>query len=148
VTDISFYHLQAEPLDRALPRLLEKVLEREYRTLIRGTSEERLTSLDESLWTYKSLSFLPHGREGEGDPATQPIFLTRDEGNQNSAQVIVLIEDAPAPDIDIFDRCLYMFDGEDEGTLAAARVRWKAFKDQELSVNYYQQTETGWQKKA
>ncbi len=150
MTEVSFYHLQSEPIERALPRLLEKVRERGFHVLVRGVTGERLEILDESLWTYRPESFLPHAREGEGvDPAQQPIFLTlAGEGNANGATILVLTEDAPADDIAEFERCIYMFDGNDETALTAARTRWKAFKERDIPVSYYQQTETGWEKKA
>ncbi|WP_373085465.1 DNA polymerase III subunit chi [Sneathiella sp.] len=150
MTDVSFYHLQSEPLEKALPRLLEKVLERGFRVVIRGVSEERIELLDDALWTSLPASFLPHAREGEGvDPAEQPIFLTLDAAqNPSAANVLVLIDDAPAADLTTYERCLYMFDGNNDTVLAAARARWKGLKDQEVAVSYYQQTETGWQKKA
>ena len=150
MTDISFYHLQSEPIERALPRLLEKVIERGFRVLVRGLTEERLDALDESFWNYRPDSFLPHARDAEGVvPAEQPILLTLSEdAGANDANVLVLTEDAPAADLAPFERCLYMFDGNDDVALAAARTRWKEFKDSDISVSYYQQTDTGWRKKA
>jgi DNA polymerase III subunit chi len=150
LTDVNFYHLQSDPLNRALPRLLEKVHERQLRALIRGKSEECLEELDECLWTYRPASFLPHAIDREGvDHASQPILLTTSTTtNLNAAGVLVLVEDAEAADISDFDRCLYMFDGNDETALAAARTRWTSLKDQDIPVSYFQQTKAGWQKKA
>ena len=150
MTDVSFYHLQSEPIERALPRLLEKVTERGFRVIVRGVTEERLEMLDESLWSYRGESFLPHARAGEGvDAAAQPILLTFDPAEKaNGATVLVLTEDAPADDIVEFERCLYMFNGNDETALTAARTRWKTFKERDIPVSYYQQTEAGWEKKA
>ena len=150
MTDVNFYHLQSDPLNRALPRLLEKVQERQLRALIRGRSDECLEDLDESLWTYRPSSFLPHAIDKEGlNHASQPILLTTSTtANLNSAGVLVLVEDAEAADVNDFDRCLYMFDGNDEAALASARSRWTSLKDQDIPVSYYQQTDTGWQKKA
>ena len=150
MTEVSFYHLQSDPIERALPRLLEKVRERGFRVLVRGMTEERLEILDEALWSYKPVSFLVHGRAGDTlDPAEQPIFLTREaEGNANGATILVLTEDAAAEDIKEYERCLYMFDGNDDAALKAARTRWKALKENDIPVSYYQQTEAGWEKKA
>ncbi|MCC3304873.1 DNA polymerase III subunit chi [Sneathiella sp. HT1-7] len=93
---------------------------------------------------------MPYALAGEGvDPAAQPVLLTRaTEGNANGAAVLVLIEDAPAADLATFDRCLYLFDGEDEASLTAARARWRELKDGDIPVSYYQQTEAGWKKMA
>ena len=52
MTEVSFYHLQSDPIERALPRLLEKVRERGFRVLVRGATEERIETLDEALWSY------------------------------------------------------------------------------------------------
>jgi len=150
VTDVNFYHLQSDPLNRALPRLLEKVYERQLTALIRGRTEDCLEELDECLWSFNPSSFMPHAFQQEGSEAVnQPILLTLSSNqNLNNAKVLVLVEDAEASDIGDFDRCLYMFDGKDENALAAARTRWKLLKDQDVPVSYYQQTETGWQKMA
>lgn len=150
MTEVSFYHLQSDPIERALPRLLEKVTERGFRVLLRGQTAERLEILDEALWSYRPDSFLPHARDEAGlDPASQPILLTlTGEGNGNGANVLVLTEDAAAEDLSDYERCLYMFDGNDETALTAARTRWKTLKEQDIPVSYYQQTEMGWEKKA
>jgi DNA polymerase IIIc chi subunit len=68
MTEILFYHLVGQRLEQALPQLLEKSLERGWNALVRAGSEERLAVLDEALWTYSEASFLPHGREEEGEP--------------------------------------------------------------------------------
>ncbi len=150
MTEVSFYHLQIEPLEKALPRLLEKVLARDFRVLVRAVSEELLETLDDSLWTYKAASFLPHARDTESQSLElQPIILTIEEGqNPNSANVLALLEDAPAMDLANYERCLYMFNGNDDEALASARARWKKLKDEDIPVSYHQQTEQGWQKKA
>ncbi|MCR9212609.1 MAG: DNA polymerase III subunit chi [Proteobacteria bacterium] len=150
MTEVSFYHLQIEPLEKALPRLLEKVLARDFRVLVRAVSEELLETLDDSLWTFKADSFLPHARADDTQsPELQPIILTTEEGlNPNSANVLALLEDAAAEDLTSFDRCLYMFNGNDDEALALARARWKKFKDGDVLVSYHQQTDQGWQKKA
>ncbi|HYP56997.1 MAG TPA: DNA polymerase III subunit chi, partial [Beijerinckia sp.] len=62
MTEVWFYHLLRQPLERVLPNLLEKSLERGWRAVVQTVSEERLDALDELLWTYSEPSFLAHGR--------------------------------------------------------------------------------------
>ena len=76
MTEIRFYHLFSMTLEKALPVLLEKVLERDWRALIITDSLERVTELDSGLWTYKPSSFLPHGMVGDEDAESQPILIT------------------------------------------------------------------------
>ncbi|MFT6557764.1 DNA polymerase III subunit chi [Sneathiella sp.] len=149
MTEVSFYHLQAEPLERALPRLLEKVSERGMRALVRFKTEDLQDLLNTALWTYSAGSFLPHGTAQEGPADQQPIFLALEgEENLNRSDVLVLLENSEAADLNDFERCLYMFDSNDDAALDAARNRWKQFKSEGVNVTYWQQTETGWQKKA
>ena len=52
MSEIRFYHLTRSPLDRALPQLLEKTLRRDWRAVVIAGGEERVESLNASLWTY------------------------------------------------------------------------------------------------
>jgi DNA polymerase-3 subunit chi len=60
MTEILFYHLQRQPLERVLPSLLEKSLERGWRVVVQAGSEERAEVLDAHLWTFGDNRFLPH----------------------------------------------------------------------------------------
>ena len=149
MTEVSFYHLQLEPLEQALPRLLDKVNERGMKALVRIKNQVLQDQLDEVLWAFSAPSFLPHGVQGTENDADQPVLLSLEpSGNANNATVLVLLEDSDAADVADYDRCLYMFDGNNDDDLAAARERWKSFKEEGLDVTYWQQSPTGWQKKA
>ncbi|HEX7008287.1 MAG TPA: DNA polymerase III subunit chi [Alphaproteobacteria bacterium] len=149
MTEIGFYHLQQWPLDRALPKLLEKVLERGMRAVVIAGSEERVEALNTALWTYEPESFLPHGSARDGNAEAQPIWLTAEDENPNGATVLVLTDGADSAHLDRFERCVLMFDGNDEEALAAARRRWQAYKSAGHKLTYHQQTERGvWEKKA
>jgi len=97
MTEILFYHLQHQPLERVLPTLLEKSLERGWRVVVQTASEERAEALDAHLWTFRDDSFLPHGTWREGDAREQPILLTLHDDNPNGARVRFLIDGAPLP---------------------------------------------------
>jgi len=76
------------------------------------------------------------------------LLTTEHSGNVNNASVLVLLEDSAAPDVADFDRCLYMFDGNDLQNLQAARQRWTDMKAEGIDVTYWQQEAGGWKKKA
>ena len=149
MTEVLFYHLQRQPLERVLPSLLERSVERGWRAVVQAASDERVEALDAHLWTYRDDSFLPHGTARDGEAAAQPIVLTTTDGNPNGAKVRFLIEGAPVPaDAASYDRIVLLFDGEDEDALAAARARWTEAKAQGFDVTYWQTDEQGrWVKK-
>ena len=148
MTRIDFYHLTRSGLDRALPRLLEKVLQSGARAVVQAGSKERVEALNAHLWTYDDRGFLPHGSSADGDPARQPLWLTEADENPNGAGILVLTDGARSDHVADYDRCLEMFDGNDEAAVAEARRRWTAYKEAGHAVTYYQQTERGgWEEK-
>jgi DNA polymerase-3 subunit chi len=148
VAEIGFYHLLSTPLERALPRLLERARAQDYRIVVRAASSERIEHLNALLWTYDEASFLPHGSARDGNAASQPIWLTDGEENPNGATMLVLVDGVDAADLATFARCLDLFDGNDEAAVEAARDRWRRAKSAGHTLTYWQQTAAGWEKKA
>ena len=85
MTEILFYHLQRQPLEKVLPQLLEKSVERGWRVVVQAASDERVDALDAHLWTYRDDNFLAHGTYRENEAAMQPVLLTLNEDNPNGA---------------------------------------------------------------
>jgi DNA polymerase-3 subunit chi len=150
MTEILFYQLQRQPLERVLPTLLERSIERGWRAVVQTSSEERVDALDAHLWTFGDESFLPHGTWREAEAGEQPILLTIHDHNPNAAAIRFLIDGAPVPaDARAYARIVVLFDGEDPEAVAAARARWSEGKAQGFEVTYWQPDERGrWQKMA
>jgi DNA polymerase III subunit chi len=139
MTEILFYHLQGQKPESVLTTLLEKSLERGWRAVVQGASEERMEALDAHLWTYRDDGFLPHGTWREGEAAEQPVLLTLGDDNPNAAQVRFLIDGAALPaDVQSYARIVLLFDGEDAEAVAAARGAWSAAKAQGHEATYWQ----------
>ena len=149
MTEVLFYHLEHQSLERALPALVERTLERTWRAVIQVGSEERVEALDTLLWTYREDSFLPHGTRRDGNPEQQPVFLTTSDDNPNRATVRFLVDGAEVEDVASYDRVVYLFDGRDPSAVDRAREQWRLVKDAGCDVTYWQQSPDGrWQKKA
>ncbi len=150
MTEILFYHLQNQTIERVLPALLEKSLERGWRAVVQAASEERIDALDAHLWTFRDDSFLPHGTAREAMAAEQPVLLTLASDNPNAANVRFLLDGAAIPeDAGAYERIVLLFDGEDPDAVETARLRWKEAKEQGFDVTDWQSDENGrWVKKA
>lgn len=147
--EIWFYHLERSTLDQVLPTLLEKTLERGWRALIKSSHSHRLEDVDEQLWTYSDVSFLPHGRADEPHPERQPVLLSETGENLNGAQALFIVDDAELGATQGFERCFIIFDGQDETALQKARARWKSLKETGGNLAYWRQTDEGrWEKAA
>ena len=76
MTEMLFYHLQRQPIERVLPPLIEKSIERGWRVVVQTANEERVDALDAHLWTYRDDAFLAHGTYRDNEAALQPVLLT------------------------------------------------------------------------
>ena len=148
MTELLFYHLQRQSLERVLPTLIEKSLDRGWRVVVQVASEERVEALDAHLWTFRDDSFLPHGTWREVEVSGQPVLLTVNDDNPNGAAVRFLVDGASVPaDAGAYERIVLIIDGEDPDAVAAARKRWTEARASGFEVTYWQTDEHGrWQR--
>lgn len=147
MTEVLFYHLERASLESVLPGLLEKTLARGWKAVVRASSRERVEALDAHLWTYRDESFLPHGAGGDG--AAQPVWLTDGDEAPNDPQILFCVDGAEAAvdDISPLERCVMIFDGNDEEAVARARAFWKAAAAASHETTYWKQASNGrWEK--
>lgn len=152
MSEALFYHLERKSLDDVLPGLLERTRERGWRAVVQVGSAERMAALDTHLWTYSEQSFLAHGTAADGHKPRQPIFLTTEEENPNSAQVLFLVggaipSDWSSPSLAGLERIVLLFDGRDPETLEAARAAWRNAKEASHDATYWKESPNGkWEK--
>ena len=132
---IDFYHLKKQSLDEVLPKLVEKAygLNKNIKILI--GNEERIEFLNSLLWTFNDEQFIPHGSKKDGFSELQPIYLSSDKENPNSAVLLFIVDDADINLINVndFERIFYF---------------WKLLKNNENQLYYWQQNITGnWEQK-
>jgi len=147
--EVRFYQLGRRPLEQALAVMLERCYERGQRALVQAGSAERVEALADHLWTYRDRSFLPHGTARDGHAERQPIWLTAETENPNGAEVLFLADGAERQDLDAFALVAVLFDGGDDGRLAAARDYWRRLRQAETTLTYWAEDEGGrWTQKA
>jgi DNA polymerase III subunit chi len=152
MTETLFYHLERSGLEDVLPGLLERTRARDWKAVVRVGTAERMEILDTHLWTYSEQTFLAHGTAADGHPSRQPIYLTTESENPNSASVLFLVggavpEDWKASGLCNYARIVLMFDGRDESALNAARAQWRSCKDAGHDATYWKQSPAGkWEK--
>ena len=147
--EVWFYHLEKQPLDHVLPRIVAKAIERGLSLVIETTSQDHITKISDTLWAAEDVAFLPHGFEGDGQRELQPVWLTRGADNPNESKMRIYTHGAIPTDISMLSRAMLMFDGNDPQALDAARAEWKRHKADGHSVSYWRQDESGkWQDQA
>ncbi|MBV8912941.1 MAG: DNA polymerase III subunit chi [Acetobacteraceae bacterium] len=146
MAEIGFYHLTRTGPDQALPALLDRTLAAGERAVVLCGSPERVATLDKALWECKDPDWLPHGTARTGHAELQPIWLTTEEERPNGARFLFLLDGRAIADWDSWTRVFDLFDGSDDGAVAAARQRWTAAKAAGHVLTYWRQGERGWTK--
>ena len=143
--EFRFHHLERRRVDTALPALLETAVEEGARVVVQAADAAARDALNERLWTYREDSFLPHGGPGDGDPATQPVFLADTDETPNDAALRVLLNPADALRFtaDATPRIVVLFDARDEATMAAARSAWKALREAGAAPSSWREGDEG-----
>lgn len=112
--------------------LVVREIERLYsegRKIIVWVADDRLrTVLDEYLWTYEQLAFIPHivWTEGMGE-VMDPVVLVAREANPNRAEALVVADELPPEDwVTTFDEVHDFIPPGDEGVEREAWwARWR-----------------------
>lgn len=148
-TEVRFYHLTRSSVETALPAILSKATGTGQRVVVKTASAAAAEVMAEHLWSYDEQSFLPHGTKKDGHAQRQPIWLTDGDDNPNGATILILTGGAESDKLSDYNLCCAMLDGADDSMVAAAREKWKIYKDAGYALTYWQQTETGgWEKKS
>lgn len=144
---VDFYHLTAQPLDRVLPRIAERVVDSGGRLLIVADSEVQRLAIDKLLWTYAPESFLAHGLAGGAGDAIQPILIAATPVAANESRNIALADGVWREEALGFDRVFHFFDGD---RIVEARQAWKALADRDgIERRYWKQNDSGkWEQAA
>ncbi|MDF1854165.1 DNA polymerase III subunit chi [Pseudooceanicola sp.] len=147
---VYFYHLTRQPLEAALPKLLEASLARGWLVALRGRSPRYLDWLDQQLWLGDAAGFLPHGRAGGARDADQPVLLTTEATAPNGASCVMSVEGAEvsADEVRALERVCVLFDGGDAEGLERARAQWRLLTGAGCGAQYWSDESGNWVKKS
>ncbi len=145
-TEVSFYRISATPIERALPKLLEKILQQNYSCLIKFEDNALMEELNSKLWSIGRKTFIPHGSINDKNPELQPVLLTTGAENLNSANLLITIGKSNFPESQVFGKVLHLFEDTSE-EISWAREVYKTWQDAGYNINYFIQDSAGnWSK--
>lgn len=143
MTEVKFYHIQTSPMDGVLPKLLEKIISKGHKVILKTDNTDQVKHFNNLLWTYHPDSFLPHGALSDSNPELQPIWITSGIENPNDADVLVLINGSTFKEISDFKLCCEVFDDSNSKLVEKARDNWRSYKKSGFNVSYWQQNSEG-----
>jgi len=130
LTDVAFHTGIANPLDYAC-RLLRKAYRSGARGAVHGDPATR-DRLDQALWTFEALEFLPHAvlpRDAADAQrlALSPIVLVKDGSAPPACRIGVTLAGHAGVEVGAFDRLIAIV-GLDPEHREAGRLRWREYE--------------------
>ena len=123
LSDYQFYQ-------RLVCNLVEEAYNQENNILLLCENEESCENLDELLWTFKDVSFIPHEKKLNNKILTQHINLTK-----KKQSLILMNLTYSFPDfLETHDRVIEM-SGYDEDSRQKARLNFKRYKTMNFEIN-------------
>jgi len=86
------YQSALPDIAKGLAKLIETIWLKSNKLLIYSSNKELLQRMDEILWTYEQLSFLPHVFQDDEIASKTPVVLTSDLHNVNNANILVCLD--------------------------------------------------------
>ena len=149
MAEVWFYHLEREPLDSVLVKILVGLRARGERVCAHLRNAATANALSQKLWSIEDTGFVVHGLDGDPAPERQPVLLTTKEDAANAADYRFYCEGLMPETLDGVSRASILFEGADEAALASARATWKRFKADGCVVKYWRQNESNrWEDQA
>lgn len=128
MTRIDFY-LNAESKLNLACRLALKALKQRIRTIIHAPEESVARDIDRLMWVAPSTGFVPHCWESSRLAQDTPIVIARSD-ESHVAGILLLNLGSEAPRFfSRFDRMIEIVARDDEQDKAAARARFRFYRD-------------------
>ena len=139
MTDVRFYQLSRDPVERVVPLLAAKVLEQDERLLVVSDDPEQRAALSDALWAREG-AFLAHGEAGTPHGERQPILLSAGCDAANGAATILIADGIWREGAAAFDRAILLFAADQTAT---ARTLWSDLAARGHTMRIFKQGDAG-----
>ena len=127
MTQVDFY-TQVENKLLFACQITTKAMSRKLPVLLYAADAGQAAMLDSLLWTAPALSFIPHCSAGHRLAAATPVIIAHEPHEFHHHEVLVNLQPEWPPFFSRFERLVEIV-STDEADKAAARQRWKFYKD-------------------
>lgn len=140
--EVNLYKIPEANFFKVLPKLLESIVARGNKIVLLATNDEQISSLDDLLWVYNQLSFLPHATYKDELREENPIYITSSEqDNIIKANFIAVISENYIPlNLNAYEKYLFFYN---EQTLNITKERIKKINEMGGVCNFITQDQKG-----
>ena len=132
MTSIDFYFNAADRLEVAC-RLAGKAAAQKKRMLIYAPGADLAQRIDQMLWTWQAISFVPHCFAGEALADETPVLIAADAANPPDCEVMVNLSSECPEFFARYPRLLEIVSRDDEER-KAGRARYSWYRDRGYAI--------------
>lgn len=111
IKEVNFYQIEEAEFAKVFPKLIGTIVESGNRVLIYEQDEKRINDIDNLLWTYAQLSFIPHATYRDGIKEENAVYITNNiKDNPNDSSFAVLMSDFNEHEQHGFSKYFYFLD--------------------------------------
>ena len=136
------YILSATPFIKGIAKILETIIQKGFIVQFLCENKAKMTQLDNDLWTYSSLAFLPHATEEDNQYLEQQkILLTMRLENLNNANVLVANHLVP-DSIVKYERFVSIYDANSNNSLIQEKIN--KLKELNIPISIFEEIGKTW----
>ncbi|GIZ52028.1 DNA polymerase III subunit chi [Noviherbaspirillum aridicola] len=136
MTRIDFHSNVPDKLAYAC-RLVRKARAADVRVVVLTADRQAMDALDEALWSFSGLDFLPHVAAGDPLAASTPIILTdSDQAELPHHQVLINLSSATPAHFARFER-MFEIVAADEADRLAGRDRYRYYQQRGYPLTHF-----------
>lgn len=118
-------------------RLVRKARAADMRVVVFARDSQQLSALDEALWTFSELDFLPHVMADDALASQTPVILTDDaEAALPHHQILINLSGETPAHFARFER-LFEVISTDEDDLTAGRERYRQYQQRGYPLTHF-----------
>lgn len=125
---VDFYILEGNrQRDHFVCQLANKVCQQQLNILIQTNDEASAQAIDQRLWTFHDISFLPHSVYNEDQDNDEPVLINWQAASSSQRDVLMNLSDRIPDNVDQFARIVEIISGNEE-MRQAARQRYRDYR--------------------
>lgn len=147
--EVNIYELTKTPWVKAFPKLVETISSKGNKVSVLCKNPESMQEMDNLLWTFEQLSFLPHVTENDQMIDQTPVLLaSKDATRAKSFSNIYALSHLEIPEeyMDQDGKFLLMFESQNETQKLLVDQALGIANKKGMKVTRFIQTEKGWGK--
>ena len=143
MTEIFFYKLKNLSVELFLISLIEKSISVNWNSVVLLDNVERMEEINDLLWTFNDVSFIPHGSQSDLSPERNKVYLTCNEENPNKANAIFSIDGVAINNPKNWSRCIYIFNEQNLKVTDELESYKREIKDLDYIQKSFEQDQNG-----